>query len=128
MANLKTKKTAAGAQQYSAPGKARQLSKKIDRDIQAYIDEKMTKAEFKKKYGISVDKAQRIVYAAEAAERSYEGGSKASKNINDQYEKELKKRKTNDMSSGGMAKNKKMGYNKGGYVNCGASVPGTQKK
>ena len=23
---------------------------------------------------------------------------------------------------------KKKGYNKGGYVNCGASVPGTQKK
>lgn len=28
---------------------------------------------------------------------------------------------------GGMAK-KKPSYNKGGYVNCGASVPGTQKK
>tara|TARA_B110000858_G_scaffold127527_1_gene145092 strand:+ start:132 stop:296 length:165 start_codon:yes stop_codon:yes gene_type:complete len=27
---------------------------------------------------------------------------------------------------GGMAK--KPSYNKGGYVNCGASVPGTQRK
>ena len=30
---------------------------------------------------------------------------------------------------GGMAKkNKKPSYNKGGYVNCGASNPGTQRK
>ena len=31
-----------------------------------------------------------------------------------------------DYYKGGMAK--KPSYNKGGYVNCGASVPGTQKK
>ena len=31
-----------------------------------------------------------------------------------------------DLYKGGMAK--KPSYNKGGYVNCGASVPGTQKK
>ncbi len=28
---------------------------------------------------------------------------------------------------GGMAKKKKSGYNKGGYVKCGASNPATQK-
>ena len=130
MANLKTKKTAAGAQQYSAPGKARQLSKNIDKDIEAYVDDKMTKAEFEKKYGISVLKAQNIVYAAQAAEGSNEASSQAAKDINNQYEKELKKRKiqrekelkkrkTNDMSKGGMAK-KKMGYATGGLA-CGAS-------
>jgi hypothetical protein len=35
-----------------------------------------------------------------------------------------------DLYKGGMAKkkNKKPSYNKGGYVNCGASNPGTQRK
>lgn len=33
-----------------------------------------------------------------------------------------------DAAKGGMATKKKPAYNKGGYVNCGASVPGTQKK
>lgn len=33
-----------------------------------------------------------------------------------------------DAAKGGMAKKKKPSYNKGGYVNCGASNPGTQKR
>ena len=126
MANLKTKKTAAGAQQYSSKDGAAKLNKAVDKDIQAYLDDKMTRAEFKKKYGVSVDKAQNMVYAANAAERSDETDSQSAKDIWDRHEKGLKKRKRNNMSKGGMTK-KKMGYNKGGYVNCGASVPGTQK-
>lgn len=33
-----------------------------------------------------------------------------------------------DAAKGGMATKKKPSYNKGGYVNCGASNPGTQKR
>ena len=37
-------------------------------------------------------------------------------------------RKVIKIYKGGMAKKKKPSYNKGGYVNCGASNPGTQKR
>ncbi len=111
MANLKTKKTAAGAQQYSGPGKAKELSKKLDNDIDLVHSGDMTRAEFKKKYNMTVSKAQNIIYAAQAAERDQESGGK---NTDSQdYERYLSRRRT---------------FAKGGYANCGASVPGTQKK
>tara|TARA_R110001592_G_scaffold2129_5_gene13136 strand:- start:124 stop:507 length:384 start_codon:yes stop_codon:yes gene_type:complete len=127
MANLKTKKTAAGAQQYSSKGGAVKFAKSVNKDIDRYIAGTISKAEFKEKYGVSVKKAQNIVYAAAAVAKGDASESQSSKDVYSRYEKELKKEKTNDMSYGGMAK-KKTGYNKGGYVNCGASVPGTQKK
>lgn len=111
MANLKTKKTAAGAQQYSSKGKAKELSKKFDKDMGLVHDGDMTRAEFKDKYGMSVSKAQNMIYAAEAAERVKESGDK--KTDSKDYERYLSRRKT---------------FAKGGYANCGASVPGTQKK
>jgi len=120
MANLKTKKTAAGAQQYSSQGAAAKLKKSISKDIRSYIDGMMTSAEFKKKHGVSVGKAQNIVYAAAAAEKGDETDTKASKDVYNQHEKFLKDSKRSGMSKGGMAK-KKMGYNKGGM--CGASNP-----
>lgn len=109
MANLKTKKTAAGAQQYSSNGAAKKLNKSLDKDVQAYIDGKMTAAEFKEKYGVSVAKAQRMVYGASAAERG-----------SHEFEREMaRESKEMGMSKGGMAK-KKMGYASGGLA-CGAS-------
>jgi len=122
MANLKTKKTAAGAQQYSSKGSAKKLSDSIQKDVQAYVDDKMTAAEFKKKYGVSVAKAQNMMYGAAAAERSKtykKDGHIESAETADDYEKWLARdRKKMGMSKGGMAKK---GYNKGGY--CGASNP-----
>ena len=55
MANLKTKKTAAGAQQYSSKGAAAKLNKAVDKDIQAYLDDKMIRAEFWFKVSHSFD-------------------------------------------------------------------------
>jgi len=115
MANLKTKKTAAGAQQYSAPGKIKELKARLNKDINRVHDDTMTRAAFEEKYGMTANKAQLMIYGANAAETSknYKKDSKARK-IMDDYEKTL-----SGMSKGGMTK--KMGYNKGGY--CGASNP-----
>jgi hypothetical protein len=132
MANLKTKKTAASAQQYSAPGATKALKARLNKDIDLVLDKKMTRDEFKKKYGMPVSKAQNMVYAADAANSSnmYSSNPKIKK-MSDDYEESLVKERMREekrgYSKGGMTK-KKMGYNKGGYVNCGASVPGTQKK
>jgi len=115
MANLKTKKTAAGAQQYSAPGKTKELKDRLNKDLDRVFDDTMTREAFKEKYGMTTRKAQLMIYGADAAETSknYKKDSKA-RNITDDYEKTL-----SGMSKGGMTK--KMGYNKGGY--CGASNP-----
>jgi len=108
MANLKTKKTAAGAQQYSAPGKSRALSESINKDVRLYIDKKITAKEFKDKYGVSVAKAQTMIYGAEAAD-----------NKDNSFEKKMaRESKQLGMSKGGMAK--KRGYKDGGLA-CGAS-------
>ena len=129
MANLKTKKTAAGAQQYSAPGKTKALKDGLNKDIDLVHDEKMTRDEFKKKYGMTVAKAQNMVYAADSANSSNKYDNPRIKKIADDYEKSLVKERMREekrgYSKGGMTKKK---YAKGGYVNCGASVPGTQKK
>ena len=131
MANLKTKKTAAGAQQYSAPGKTKALTARLNKDIELVHDEKMTRDEFKKKYGMTVAKAQNMIYAANAANSSNKYDNPRIKKMSDDYEESLVKERMREeksgYSKGGMTK-KKIGYNKGGYVNCGASVPGTQKK
>jgi len=115
MVNLKTKKTAAGAQQYSAPGKTKELKDRLNKDLDRVFDDTMTREAFKEKYGMTTRKAQLMIYGADAAETSknYKKDSKA-RNITDDYEKTL-----SGMSKGGMTK--KMGYNKGGY--CGASNP-----
>ena len=115
MANLKTKKTAAGAQQYSAPGKARALSDNINKDVKLYIDNKLTAKEFKDKYGVSVAKAQAMVYGAEAAERK----SNSFEREMARESKHLGTAKKQGYMKGGMAK-KKMGYKDGGLA-CGAS-------
>ena len=125
MANLKTKKTAAGAQQYSAPGKTKALSDKLDKDITRVHDKIMTRAEFKKKYGMTVGKAQTMVYAAEAADSSKRTKNPTIKRLDDKYEKQLVREgkeieRIGLYSKGGMTK-KKMGYSKGGM--CGASNP-----
>jgi hypothetical protein len=125
MANLKTKKTAAGAQQYSAPGKTKALSDRLDKDITRVHDKIMTRAEFKKKYGMPVGKAQAMIYAAEAADSSKRTKYPVIKRIDDDYEQALvNERKGMEKrglySKGGMTK-KKMGYSKGGM--CGASNP-----
>ena len=109
MANLKTEKTAAGAQQYSSKGGTKKLTKSMNKDVQAYIDDEMTAAEFKEKYGVSIAKAQAMVYGADAVER---GTSLFEKSM-------ARKSKKMGMSKGGMSK--KMGYSKGGL--CGASNP-----
>ena len=124
MANLKTKKTAAGAQQYSAPGKTKELKDRLNKDLDRVFDDTMTRADFKEKYGMTAYKAQLMIYGADAAETSkhYKKDSKA-KNTLDDFEKTL-----SGMSKGGMPKKKmayggmaKKGYNKGGM--CGASNP-----
>ena len=107
MANLKTKKTAAGAQQYSAPGKARALSESINKDVKLFIDKKLTAKEFKDKYGVSVAKAQTMVYGAEAAGRD------------DSFEKEMA-RESKHLGTAKRGMTKKRGYYKGG-LSCGAS-------
>ena len=109
MANLKTKKTAAGAQQYSAPGKASALAENINKDIWRYFDKKITAKEFKDKYGVSIAKAQTMAYGAEAVEKK-----------RDSFEKKMaRESKAIGMSKGGMTK--KRGYKSGGLA-CGAST------
>ena len=125
MANLKTEKTAAGAQQYSAPGKTKALKDRLEKDITRVHDKIMTREDFKKKYGMPIGKAQRMIYAAEAADSSKRTKYPVIKRSDDDYEQILvNERKEMDKrgfySKGGMAK-KKTGYNKGGY--CGASNP-----
>ena len=128
MANLKTKKTAAGAQQYSAPGKTKALSDRLDKDITRVHDKSMTREEFRKKYGMTVGKAQTMIYAAVAADSSERTKYPIIKHYDDKYEKDLvrerkKLEKIGLYSKGGMTK-KKMGYSKGGM--CGASNPASR--
>ena len=127
MANLKTKKTAAGAQQYSAPGKTKELKARLNKDLGRVVDDTMTRAAFKEKYGMTVRKAQMMIYGADAAETSKNYSSKDSKASNkitsrmNDYEKTLARdsKAVSGMAYGGMAK-KKMGYATGGLA-CGAS-------
>ena len=123
MANLKTKKTAAGAQQYSKPGASKALKTQLNKDLDRVHNKSMTRDDFKKKYGMSILKAQSMIYAADAADRSKKEENPRIKRSNDKYERDLvQERKQGEKdgyySKGGMTK--KMGYNKGG-LSCGAS-------
>lgn len=55
-------------------------------------------------------------------------GTKSGKQFVKQPKKIAEKTAKFRANEGGVVMKKKMGYNKGGYVACGASNPGTQKK
>ena len=97
MANKKTYKTAAGAQQAGSDVDIKKLVVRLNKDIDKIVDGSMTHAEFKKKYGKSVAQVQKMVYSMSAAsgskrykEKSKTGYSPASM-ILDKAEKRLKK-------------------------------------
>lgn len=118
-----------------------QLDKQVKVARSGYKNGNLTKAVLDE----ILDKVKRSRLANERnpgrISRAMEQGKRDSK-MNKKSKVSLKEN-TIDYSRGGMAKPnkgmealkkaapavaKKMGYNKGGYVNCGASVPGTQRK
>tara|TARA_R100001463_G_scaffold22399_4_gene53788 strand:+ start:1943 stop:2365 length:423 start_codon:yes stop_codon:yes gene_type:complete len=68
--SIKLKKTAAGAQQMGSTKDWEAIVKQFNKDMHKVHDGKMTKAEFKKKYGKSVTEAQPMLYAGAAAARA----------------------------------------------------------
>tara|TARA_R100001369_G_scaffold9305_1_gene21958 strand:- start:70 stop:426 length:357 start_codon:yes stop_codon:yes gene_type:complete len=116
MANLKTKKTAAGAQQYTTKKGMASARKTLEPDIKKFIDGDMTREEFKKKHGVHPLKASSMLYAGLEAELSDRNTKKGNLYFADRLDKAEK-----TFSDTGKR------YNKGGYVKCGASVPATQK-
>tara|TARA_R100000664_G_C2708474_1_gene106132 strand:+ start:403 stop:804 length:402 start_codon:yes stop_codon:yes gene_type:complete len=117
---LKSYKTAAGAQQAGSATDFKKLRKRVNKDIEKIIDDSMTRAEFKKKYGGSVEAVQKIIYAAAAGSRSKsfkEEGYPEAASIADKYEKKL--RKESKISKAKAKTNRKFtpqDYRKGGMV------------
>ena len=99
MANKKTYKTAAGAQQTGSDADIKKLVVRLNKDVNKVVDGSMTHAEFKKKYGKSVAQVQKMVYsmsAASGSKRKKEAsktGYSAAALILDDYEKRQKKEK-----------------------------------
>ena len=94
MANKKTYKTAAGAQQAGSDADIKKLVVRLNKDIEKIVDGSMTHAEFKKKYGKSVAQVQKMVYsmsAASGSKRKKEAGYSRAASILDDYEKRQKK-------------------------------------
>ena len=91
---LKSYTTAAGAQQAGSNADFKKLVERVNKDIDKIMDDSMTRAEFKKKYGRSVDAVQTIIYASAAGSRSKnwkERGYPEAASIADEYEKKLRK-------------------------------------
>jgi len=117
MAKMTTKKTAAGAQQYTTEKGMASAKKTLEPDIRKFIDGDISVEEFKKKHGVHPLKASSMLYGgamAELSDRNTKDGDLDFAKDNDKVEKSMSRTGKN--------------YNKGGYVNCGASVPGTQNK
>ena len=112
---LKTYKTAAGAQQYGDDTAWRKLSRKITDDFVA-----LSTSDFKKKYGADAYQMYKKVHAGESA-------SKAKKYKDEGYGKRLVKQ-SEGYEKEWQESSKKPGYNKGGYVKCGASNPPSKKR
>ena len=126
MAKMTTKKTAAGAQQYTTEKGMARATKTLEPDIRKFIDGDMSVKEFEKKHGVHPLKASSMLFGASMAKLSdsntKEGRLDFAKDIDD--DEIMMSRTGKRYNKGGYAKS----YNKGGYVNCGASVPGTQNK
>jgi hypothetical protein len=136
-----TKKTAAGAQQYTSKTGTATAMKVLDPDIKRFIAGDISVDEFKKKHGVHPLKASSMLYSSSAAERSAKRvkkdaasktPSKLSEKItkiivdtNDEAEKNFSSTGKR-YNKGGSTTGKK--YNKGGYVACGASNPASQKR
>ncbi len=126
MAKMTTKKTAAGAQQYTTEKGMASAKKALMPDLQKFMDGDMSVEEFKKKHAVHPVKASSMLFGASMAElsdRNTKDGDLDFAKDNDKVEKSMS-RTGKKYNKGGYAKS----YNKGGYANCGASVPGTQKK
>jgi site-specific recombinase len=134
---VKLKKTAAGAQQMGSTKDIKALMKRFQKDLDKVHNDTMTRAEFKKKYGKTVAETQSMIYAAESAARSrdaekkpaYKGQKKDADTWEKYWDKDAKEARKSSYAYGGMAKKKTpmKGYNKGGYVKCGASNPTKRK-
>lgn len=134
---VKLKKTAAGAQQMGSTKDIQALVKRFEKDLDKVHNGTMTRAEFKKKYGKTVAETQSMIYAAESAARArdaeknpkYKGQKEGADKWEKRWDKKAKVAKKMGYAYGGMAKKKTpmKGYNKGGYVKCGASNPTKRK-
>ena len=125
---IKLKTTITGAQQFGSAEAGRNLKNKVEKDIQRFINKKITAAEFKKKYGLSVAEAQNVVYAAtnEATRTDYKsaGAAKQADKAALRFEKDkvkIKERKKRDaeIDKKVNAINNRMGsndYRKGGLT------------
>tara|TARA_R110001606_G_scaffold32595_1_gene98381 strand:+ start:539 stop:949 length:411 start_codon:yes stop_codon:yes gene_type:complete len=130
-----TKKTAAGAQQYTSKTGTATAMKVLDPDIKRFIAGDISVDEFKKKHGVHPLKASSMLYSSSAAERSVNRNKDLDKkgrsgkdrivNMNDEAEKNFSSTGKR-YNKGGSTTGKK--YNKGGYVACGASNPASQKR
>jgi len=122
MAKLKTKTTAAGAQQYTNPKTgttaARTVTKKLDKDIDKVHNDEMTRKEFKEKYDMSIREAIYLAGAAEMTAFSQTSDSRVTKATADNYEKQMvkkrKKIKEDNKNKGGLIKTDAKDYRKGG--------------
>lgn len=111
---LKTYKTAAGAQQYGDSDAWRSVDNRVRKDFL-----NLSPKEFKEKYSVDFLRAMQRVWAGSSAAKSKEYkeiGAKGAAKVVDTHEKEL------------LDNSKKSGYNKGGYVKCGASNPPSKKR
>ena len=130
-----TKKTAAGAQQYTSKTGTATAMKVLDPDIKRFIAGDISVDEFKKKHGVHPLKAQSLLYSSTAVERSVNRSKDLAKkgrsgkdpivSMNDEAEKNFSSTGKR-YNKGGSTTGKK--YNKGGYVACGASNPASQKR
>ena len=125
---IKAKRTITGAQQYSSPKAAKKLVNSFHKDMKLVRNDKMTEAEFKKKYGgKSISEVQIMVYAIDNEEDRKRFTYKDKDKDMDEYalelDKDRKKVKRKEESDRGRAKggviNRRMGaqdYRKGGLT------------
>ena len=117
MAKMKTKRTAAGAQQYTTKEGMARAIKILEPDIRKFADGDMSVEDFKKKHGVHPVKASSMLYGSSMSHLADRNAKEGRLDFAEEIDEDEKR-----MSRTGKR------YNKGGYVNCGASVPGTQKK
>lgn len=117
MAEMKTKRTAAGAQQYTTEEGMARAIKILEPDIRKFADGDMSVQDFKKKHGVHPVKASSMLYGSSMANRADRNRKKGrldfAKEV-DRGEKMISR--TGEMyNKGGSVKN----YEHGGAVMAG---------
>ena len=117
MAEMKTKRTAAGAQQYTTEKGMASAKKALMPDLQKFMDGDMSVEEFKKKHAVHPVKASSMLFGgamAELSDRNTKDGDLDFAKDNDKVEKSMS-RTGKKYNKGGSVKN----YEHGGAVMAG---------